>query len=230
MDACASTQPGKASGNAPYWSCVGEFCGHEGLGCLSPILKSQAIRSYSLHCRNVDLELYYSLWSMDSCKSFNYLLMVGFKGLAHVCLIAKLCQTLWDPMYYNLPGSSVCGISQARILEWVTVSSSGGSSWPMDRTHISCIGRQILYHWVTWKAPSTVFMSINTCTHTDTQRTYRCIHTVYVYISYICVLSHYSCVQLFATRWTVAHQAPLSVEFSRQKYWSGLPFLLQYHF
>ena len=34
-------------------------------------------------------------------------------------------------------------------------------------------------------------------------------------------LSH---VQLFATSWTVAHQAPLSMEFSRQEYWSGLPF------
>ena len=33
-----------------------------------------------------------------------------------------------------------------------------------------------------------------------------------------------SCVQLFATLWTVAHQAPLSVEFFRQEYWSGLPF------
>ena len=33
-----------------------------------------------------------------------------------------------------------------------------------------------------------------------------------------------SCVQLFLTLWTVAHQAPLSVEFSRQKYWSELPF------
>ena len=33
-----------------------------------------------------------------------------------------------------------------------------------------------------------------------------------------------SCVQLFATPWTVAHQAPLSIEFSRQEYWSGLPF------
>ena len=32
-----------------------------------------------------------------------------------------------------------------------------------------------------------------------------------------------SCVQLFATPWTVAHQAPLSMEFSRQEYWSGLP-------
>ena len=33
-----------------------------------------------------------------------------------------------------------------------------------------------------------------------------------------------SCVQLFATLWTVAHQAPLSMGFSRQEYWSGLPF------
>ena len=33
-----------------------------------------------------------------------------------------------------------------------------------------------------------------------------------------------SCVRLFATAWTVAHQAPLSMEFSRQEYWSGLPF------
>ena len=36
------------------------------------------------------------------------------------------------------------------------------------------------------------------------------------------LLSH---VQLFGTAWTVAHQAPLSMEFSRQEYWSGLPFL-----
>ena len=38
---------------------------------------------------------------------------------------------------------------------------------------------------------------------------------------YVCMLS---CVQLFATPWTVAHQIPLSVEFSRQEYWSGFPF------
>ena len=37
------------------------------------------------------------------------------------------------------------------------------------------------------------------------------------------VLSHLSCVHLFATLWTVAHQAPLSMGFSRQEYWSGLP-------
>ena len=41
---------------------------------------------------------------------------------------------------------------------------------------------------------------------------------------YIYVLSCFSCVRLFAILWTVAHQALLSVGFSRQEYWSGLPF------
>ena len=40
---------------------------------------------------------------------------------------------------------------------------------------------------------------------------------------YVCLLSHFSCVQLFVTLWTIAHQAPLSMGFSRQEYWSGLP-------
>ena len=39
----------------------------------------------------------------------------------------------------------------------------------------------------------------------------------------VCVLSHFSCVQLFATLWTIAREVPLSMEFYRQKYWSGLP-------
>ena len=39
----------------------------------------------------------------------------------------------------------------------------------------------------------------------------------------VCVLSYFSCVQLFTTPWTVAHQAPLSMGSSRREYWSGLP-------
>ena len=39
---------------------------------------------------------------------------------------------------------------------------------------------------------------------------------------YVCVPSHFSYVQLFATLWTIAQQAPLSTGFSRQEYWSGL--------
>ena len=42
---------------------------------------------------------------------------------------------------------------------------------------------------------------------------------------YFAIVQSLSCVQLFETPWTVAHQAPLSMEFSRHEYWSGLPFL-----
>ena len=59
------------------------------------------------------------------------------------------------PMDCSPPDSSVHGILQARILEWVAISSSRGSSWPKIRTCvscISCIGRWILYHRVTCEA------------------------------------------------------------------------------
>ena len=59
----------------------------------------------------------------------------------------QTCPTLCDPMDYSLPGSSVQGILQARILEWVAISSSRGSSQPRDQTYISyvsCTGRLVL--------------------------------------------------------------------------------------
>ena len=59
------------------------------------------------------------------------------------------CLTLCNPIYCSPPDSSVHGILQVRILEWVAMPFSRGSSWPRDRTHISCvccICRQVLYH------------------------------------------------------------------------------------
>ena len=61
------------------------------------------------------------------------------KSLSHV----RLC----DPMACSPPGSLVHGIFQARVLEWVAISSSRGCSWPRDGTHVSCvscIGSQVL--------------------------------------------------------------------------------------
>ena len=55
------------------------------------------------------------------------------------CLVAKSCPTLCDPMECSPPGSSVHGISQARIWEWVATSCSKGSSQPRGQTWISCI-------------------------------------------------------------------------------------------
>ena len=56
----------------------------------------------------------------------------------------------------SLPGSSVHGIFQARILEWVVISFPRGSSGPRNQTHVSCvccIGRRIPYHCAMWEAP-----------------------------------------------------------------------------
>jgi len=53
--------------------------------------------------------------------------------------VAQLCPTLCDPMDCSPPGSSVHGILQARIVEWVAISFSRGSSRLRDRTHVSRI-------------------------------------------------------------------------------------------
>ena len=65
--------------------------------------------------------------------------------IKEMCVHAKplqSCLTLWDPVDYSPPGSSVQGILQARRLEWVAMSSSRGSSQPRDQTQASC-----LLHW-----------------------------------------------------------------------------------
>ena len=54
-------------------------------------------------------------------------------------LVTQPCLTLCDPVDCSLPGSSVHGILQARILEWVAIPFSRGSFWPRDRTPVSCI-------------------------------------------------------------------------------------------
>ena len=77
--------------------------------------------------------------------------------------LLQSCLTLCDPMDYSPPGSSVPGILQARILEWVAMPSSRGSSRPRDWTCISFI----YLHWqagsgsvlrATWEAPMLVGM------------------------------------------------------------------------
>ena len=81
--------------------------------------------------------------------------------------VAQSCPTLSDPMDCSLPGSTIHGIFQARVLEWGTIVFS---AYYLQRSDQSL-----------------------------------------------------SRVRLFATPWTVAHQAPPSMGFSRQEYWSGVP-------
>ena len=68
----------------------------------------------------------------------------------HACsVVSDSC----DPADCSLPGSSVHGILQARMLEWVAISSSRGSSQPRDRTIVSCTGRWILLLLSHWGSP-----------------------------------------------------------------------------
>ena len=84
-------------------------------------------------------------------------------GIESESEVTQSCPTLCDPMDYSLPGSSVRGIFQARVLEWFAISFSNAWKWKWSR------------------------------------------------------------VWLLAFPWNAAYQAPLSMGFSRQEYWSGLP-------
>ena len=66
--------------------------------------------------------------------------------------VIQSCLTLCNSMDCSPLGSSVHEILQARILEWVTISFTRGSTPPRDQSCNSCTGKQILYHWDTWEA------------------------------------------------------------------------------
>ena len=64
------------------------------------------------------------------------------------CSLPKLCPTLCDPMDCSPPGSSVYGILQTRILEWVSTAFPGRSSWPRTRTPVSCKSPVFIGRWI----------------------------------------------------------------------------------
>ena len=69
-----------------------------------------------------------------------------------LCLVTQSCPILWDPMDRSPPVSSVHGILQARILEWVAMPSSRGFSQPRDWTQVSCIAGGFFTIWATREA------------------------------------------------------------------------------
>ena len=91
-------------------------------------------------------------------------------------LLLQLCPTLWDPMDYSPPGSSVHGLLQARILEWVAIPFSKGSSWPRN----CCL--QCLVHWQEF----TIYASIE----------YMLVPYVQIYTSMFTCLYFYLCVSV----------------------------------
>ena len=101
----------------------------------------------------------------SSLHKISYLFFCGGTCFTFTCftfffLITQSCLTLCNSMDCSLPGSSVHGIFQARILEWVAISFSRGTSLPRDQTWVSrTIGRRFTV-WATREAPWFHYMSL----------------------------------------------------------------------
>ena len=108
----------------------------------------------------------------------------------HICVCAKLlqsCPTLCNPMDCSLPGSSIHGILQARILEWVVMPSSRGSSQPRDQTCVSC-----LLHWQAGYLPLVPpGRPTHTHTHTHTHTQWLTLAKLW-YKTDLCFISSFS--------------------------------------
>ena len=95
----------------------------------------------------------------------------------------QLCPTLCNPMDYSPPGPSVHGILQARILEWVAISSSRGSSRPWNPTHVSCVSSTDRQIFTTEPPRKSQYASRTTQTIFSWQKKniHFCIHATDVY-------------------------------------------------
>ena len=81
--------------------------------------------------------------------------------LCDLCLVAQSCPTLCNPVDCSPPGSSVHGIIQAGILEWVAMPSSTGSSQARDPTQVSHIAGEFFTVWATRGVHIYVYMYVN---------------------------------------------------------------------
>ena len=148
------------------------------------------------------------------------------------------CPTLWDPRDGSPLGSSIPGILQARTLEWVAISFSNAWTWKVKVKLLSCVrlfstpwtaahqtppsmgfSRQEYWSGVPSPSPCISYKKL------ITQSTQPMKTSDYSQLSLSSVMKSISRVWLFLTPWTVACQAPSSMEFSRQGYWSGLTFV-----
>ena len=141
------------------------------------------------------------------------------------------------------PGFSVRGILQAKILEWVAIPFFRESSWPRDWTCVSCVASRFCTIWATKEAHSehaAAAKSLQSCPTlcdpidgslpgSPVPGILQARTLEWVAISFSKAwkwkvkVKSLSRMRLSATPWTAAYQAPPSMGFSRQEYWSGVP-------
>ena len=118
------------------WNSPGQKIEVGSLSLLQRIFPTQGSNPGLSHCR----QIIYQLSQKGSSK-------LSPRGCGGGGLVVKSCPTDCDPMDYNLPGSSVHGILQERILEWIAISFSRGFSQPRNQTWVSWIAGRFFTNW-----------------------------------------------------------------------------------
>ena len=131
-----------------------------------------------LHSQSILPSLIFPPYNVPLFKIIFFLLFVVIESISYIQLFS-------DPMDCSLPGSSVHGISQARILEWVAISFSRGSSQPKDWTWISCIGRWILYHGPTREVHFLLYLLLISVSSNSNVNSRKIRNLSFVHIQYL---------------------------------------------
>ena len=157
-------------------------------------------------------------------------------------LVTRLYPTLCDHTDCSLPGSSVHGILQAKIREWVALSLSRGSSQPRDQSRVSCTAgrlpseppgkpqklRKVLRNQQKRKIHRfALLLSKENFLNSMLGRMHIKIYSLLVMFCCCCLVA-----KLYPplTPWTIAHLVPLSTKILKQENWSVLPFPLPGNF
>ena len=128
-------------------------------------------------------------------------------------LVAQLCLTLCDPIVCSPWDSSVHGILQARILEWVAIPFSRGSFQPRDRTRVSCIVFEFFTSWAIREAPFPIYLPWITIT--------LFLRPAYVHLCHFCLCANAKCEH----HCSIGHSPFLGCSFlqASDQIWTHLP-------
>ena len=118
------------------------------LGWIPYLKEKSTMKNWLITVDNTDI-IYLLVFQMFYWLHIYWSWLSPVLFLLHACMHTQSFPTLCNPMDCSLPGCSVYGIFQARILEWVANSFSRGSSWPKDWTQISHIVSRCFTLWAT---------------------------------------------------------------------------------
>ena len=202
--------------------CGWDTCKRMQVGHRNYILCSQEVYMKVLVCNDCSTRsgMLGSWW--DSLESEHWHSFMGSHTIGGKVKmkVAQSCLALWDPRGCSPPGSTVCGILQARILEWVAIRFSRQSSQARNQSGVSRIAGRIFTIWTTREVHTAVDQHQNQKIVNDTvfyrliqfSSVFTCTHLCVCAFCCCSVLSH---VWLFVTPWTAARQASLSFTISR---------------